>query len=165
MEMINQWDKRSYKKKPAKYIHMISILSTLIPSGTTILTVLEIVVALIVVWILVSIPAYIGGKVVTKGRATFGEAMAATLLGPIVYVIVLFAVDFLLGGLLGSWGYIAGLILAFIAWIGVYKATFKTGWLGALAIAILAAIVFIIVLFILGLLFGFFLPFTPGQLA
>ena len=144
---------------------MISILSTLIPSGTTILTLLEIIVALIVVWILVSIPAYIGGKVVTRGKSTFGEAMAATLLGPIVYVAVLFAVDFLLGGLLGSWGYIAGFILAFIAWIGVYKATFKTGWLGALAIAILAAIIFIIVLFVLGLLFGFFLPFTPGQLA
>jgi len=140
---------------------MISILSTLFPSGTTILTLLEIIVALIVIWILVSIPAYIGGKLVTKGKATFGEAMAATLLGPIVYVIVLLAVDFLLGGLLGSAGYIAGFILAFIAWIGVYKATFKTRWLGALAIAILAGIIFIILLVVLGFLFGFFLPFTP----
>jgi hypothetical protein len=49
--------------------------------------------------------------------------------------------------------------------IGVYKAVFKTGWLGALAIAVLAAIVFIIMLLILGVLLGIVLPFVPGTLA
>ena len=42
--------------------------------------------------------------------------------------------------------------------IGVYKSTFKTGWLGALAIAILAAIIFLIVSVIIAVLFGVMVP-------
>lgn len=126
------------------------------------------VLALVFVWIIVSIPAYIAGKVVAKENATFGKAMLATLLGPIVYVIILVAADFVLGGLLGTTGYILGIILAFIAWIGVYKVVFKTGWLGAFAVAILALIAFIVMLLIIGFFLGTFLPFVPfstGQLA
>jgi hypothetical protein len=142
---------------------MISIFSTLFPSGVTFLALLEIIVALVVVWIIASIPAYIAGKVVTKGRATFGEAMAATLLGPIVYILVLVVVDFFLG-LAGTGGYIVGFILAFIAWIGVYKATFRTGWLGALATAILTTIIFVILLIIIAVLFGFVPQLLPTSL-
>lgn len=126
------------------------------------------ILALVFVWIIVSIPAYIAGKVVAKENATFGKAMLATVLGPIVYVIILVATDFVLGGLLGTTGYVLGIILAFIAWIGVYKAMFKTGWLGAFAIAILALIVFVAMLLIIGFFLGTFLPFVPfstGQLA
>ena len=126
------------------------------------------VLVLLFVWIIVSIPAYIAGKVVAKENATFGKAMLATLLGPIVYVIILVATDFVLGGLLGPTGYILGIILAFIAWIGVYKVVFKTGWLGAFAVAILALVVFVVMLLIIGFFLGTFLPFVPfstGQLA
>ena len=142
---------------------MFSTLVSLFPAN--LLTWLEVVVALIVIWIIVSIPAYIAGKAVAKERATFGKAMVATLLGPIVYVIVLIGIGFVLGGFLGTTGFILALIVAFTAWIGVYKAMFKTGWLGALAIAVLAAIVFIIMLLILGVLLGIVLPFVPGTLA
>jgi hypothetical protein len=131
---------------------MISVFLSLFPSDVTILEIVEIAVALFVVWIIVSIPAWIAGKVVTKGEANFREAMLATLLGPIIYIIVLVAADLLLGGLLGSTGYIVAFILAFIAWVWVYKAIFKTGWLGGFAIAILALIVFVVMLFILGIL-------------
>jgi hypothetical protein len=140
---------------------MISTLLTLFPEEIDPLILLETIVALLIVWILVSIPAYIAGKIVAKENATFGRAMAATLLGPIVYVIVLIAVDFFLGGLFGVAGYVAGFILALIAWVGIYKATFKTGWLGALAIAVLAIIVFVILLLIMGFLFASLLPFWP----
>ena len=133
---------------------MISALASLFSNGIDLLTLLEIAVVLVIVWILVSIPAYVAGKVVAKGNATFGRAMVATLLGPIVYVMVLVVVDAFLGGLFGTSGYVAGFALAFLAWIGVYKATFKTGWLGATAIAILALIVFVIFLFVVALLFG-----------
>ena len=139
---------------------MISIFSTLFPSGVSLLGLLEVIVALIVGWVIVSIPAWIAGKVVTGGRATFGEAMVATVLGPIAYVVVFVVVDFFLGGL-GAGGYIVGVVLAFIAWVWVYKATFRTGWLGGLAIAILAIIVFVVLLIIMGALFGFFHPFAP----
>lgn len=143
---------------------MLSTLATLFPNGIDLLTVLEIIVALIVVWIIVSIPAYIGGKVVAKENATFGRAMAASLLGPITYVIVLTITDYVLGDLLGGTGLTLAIIIAFIAWIGIYKVTFKIGWLGAFAIAILAIIVFIIMLFILGAVLGIVIPYVPGSL-
>jgi hypothetical protein len=137
---------------------MIGFSTFSILSEATLLSVLILIVSLIILWIIVSIPAYVAGKVVTKGKSTFGEAMIATVLGPIVYVIVTVAVDFFLEGLIGSGAYIWGLILAFVAWVWVYKSTFKTGWLGGLAIAILAIIVFIILAIVLGILFSFTLP-------
>jgi hypothetical protein len=140
---------------------MISVFSTLFPSGTTLLGLFEIIIALIIGWIIISIPAWITGKIVTGGRATFGEAMLATILGPIVYVLILVAADFLLGGLIGGLGYILGFILAFIAWIWVYKSTFRTSWFGGFAIAIICILVFIVLLLITGYLFGFFRPFAP----
>jgi len=45
----------------------------------TIVDLLLIVVGLIILWIIVSIPVYIGGKIVTSGESTLGDAMIATL--------------------------------------------------------------------------------------
>ncbi len=116
------------------------------------------IISLIILWIIVSIPVWLAGKAVTGGKATFGEAMIATLFGPIVYAITLVVVDFLVGGLIGSTGYIIALILAFIGWIWVYKASFKTGWLGGIAIAILAVIIFVVISIIFGAIFGLVVP-------
>ena len=116
------------------------------------------IIGLIILWIIVSIPVWLAGKAVTGGKATFGEAMLATLFGPIVYAVTLVLVDFLLGGLIGSAGYIIALILAFIGWIWVYKASFKTGWLGGIAIAILAVIIFAVISIVFGALFGLVVP-------
>jgi hypothetical protein len=133
-------------------------LSNLIVGNMTLMSLLVTIIGLIILWIIVSIPVWLAGKAVTGGKATFGEAMIATLFGPIVYAITLVAVDFLLGGLIGSTGYIIALILAFIGWIWVYKASFKTGWLGGIAIAILAVIIFIVLSIILGAIFGLVVP-------
>jgi hypothetical protein len=113
---------------------------------------------LIILWIIVSIPAYLAGKVVTGGRSTFGEAMIATLFGPIVYAIALFVADFFLSAIIGGIAYVLALILAFIAWVWVFKASFRTSWLSGLAIAILSVIVFWILSIILGFLFGAIIP-------
>ncbi len=137
---------------------MASLLSSLFPSGVSLLDILAIAVALFIAWIIVSIPAWIAGKLVTKGKATFGQAMLATLLGPIVYVIALVVLDLLLGGVFGSIGYIVAFVLAFVAWVWVYKSIFNTGWLGGLAIAILAIIVFIVLLIIIGILLVGIMP-------
>ncbi len=67
-------------------------------------------------------------------------------------------VDFLLGGVIGSTGYLIALILAFLGWIWVYKASFKTGWLGGVAIAVLAVIIFAVISIILGAIFGLVVP-------
>ncbi len=137
---------------------MTLLLSSLFPSGVSLLDILAIAVALFIVWVIVSIPAWIAGKLVTRGKATFGQAMLATLLGPIVYVIALVVLDLLLGGVFGSIGYIIAFVLAFVAWVWVYKSIFNTGWLGGLAIAILAIIVFIVLLIIIGILLVGIMP-------
>jgi hypothetical protein len=133
-------------------------LSDLIIGNMTFTSLLVTIIGLIILWIVVSIPVWLAGKAVTGGKATFGEAMLATLFGPIVYAITLVVVDFLLGGLIGSTGYIIALILAFIGWIWVYKASFKTGWLGGIAIAILAVIIFIVISIIFGAIFDLIVP-------
>ena len=124
----------------------------------TLTSLLVTIIGLIILWIIVSIPVWLAGKAVTGGKATFGEAMIATLFGPIVYAVTLIVVDFLLGGVVGSAGYLIALILAFIGWIWVYKASFRTGWLGGIAIAILAVIIFTVISIIFGVLFGLVVP-------
>jgi hypothetical protein len=86
------------------------------------------------------------------------------LFGPIVYGVVLVVVDFFLGAIIGNTAFIWAYLLAFIGWIWVYKASFHVGWIRGLGIAILAIIMFVIINYILGVLFGVALPgtfFTP----
>lgn len=116
------------------------------------------ILSLIILWIITSIPAWLAAKAITSGRATFGQALLATLAGPIVYFIVIFLVNFLLGGVIGSGGFVVAYILALIAWIGVYKASFRTGWLAAIGIGILAWVIYIILSVLLGALFGIAYP-------
>jgi len=75
-----------------------------------------------------------------------------------VYAVTLFVVDFFLGSLIGGGAYILSLVLAFIAWVWVFKASFKTTWLGALAIAILAILVFAVLSLLFGALLGIMVP-------
>jgi hypothetical protein len=122
------------------------------------ISIIAIIIGLIILWILVSIPVYIAGKIVTGGASTLGDAMLATLFGPIVYTITLFLVAFLLGDLIGSNAYIVALIIAFIGWLWVFKASFKTGWLRALAIALLAVLIFTAISILFGALLGIMVP-------
>jgi hypothetical protein len=112
------------------------------------------IIGLIILWIIVSIPVWIAGKAVTGGKASFGDALLATLAGPIVY----FIVSFLVGYFLGASALIFGYILALIAWIWVFKASFQTGWFRAILIAILAWVIFIVLSIIIGALFGLAYP-------
>ena len=114
----------------------------------------------LILWVVVSIPVYLAGRIVAKRRAGIGRAMGATLLGPIVYFIVLLGSGAFLSAFLGGLASVAALLLAFLAWLGVYKSIFRTGWLGALGIAIIAIIVFIVLALLLGLVLGMVLPGT-----
>lgn len=116
------------------------------------------IIALIILWILVSIPVWLAGKAVAGSKASFGDALLATLAGPIVYFIVVFVVGFFLTAVIGSTALIFGYILALIAWIGVFKASFQTSWLKAILIAILAWVIYIIIGIIIGAIFGVFYP-------
>ena len=121
------------------------------------------VISLLILWIIVSIPVWLAGKALTGGEASFGDALLATLAGPIVYAIVTFVVDFFLSAIIGSAAFVFGYILALIAWVWVYKASFGTGWLKAVLIALLAWVIFVVLSIVVGALFGvaYPAPFFP----
>jgi hypothetical protein len=136
------------------------------PSSLSLADILLILVGLVVLWIIISVPVYVAGKVVTAGKASFGDAMVATLFGPVVFLIVLIVVDFFLGSVIGSGGFVLGYVLAFVAWLWVYKVSFGTGWFGALALAVLAVVVFFVMSVVLRIIFGVVVPgpFFPSPL-
>lgn len=124
----------------------------------TVQNVVVAVIELIILWIIVSIPVWLAGKAVTGGKGSFGEAMLATLAGPIVYFIVSAIVDFFLGAVIGGASLVFGFLLALLAWIWVFKASFRTGWLQAFLIAILAWVIFIVLSIVIAALFGVAYP-------
>jgi hypothetical protein len=115
-------------------------------------------ISLVVLWIIVSIPVYISGELITDGKADFGSAMGATLGGAIAYVIVLWAGTFLLTPLIGASALAISFALALLVWLGVYRASFNTGWLQALGIVIVGWLVLFVVDVILTSLFGVSFP-------
>ncbi|MHB8568229.1 MAG: hypothetical protein ACYC7D_07385 [Nitrososphaerales archaeon] len=130
---------------------------------STFLGLLYLIVALVILWVIVSIPVYFAGKAITGGGAHFGEAMSATLGGGLAYFIVYYGVVIFLGPLLGGSTTILALILAFIIWLAVYRASFDTSWLGALGIVIVAWLILLVLDFFLvqffGVIFPDFIPF------
>jgi len=114
--------------------------------------------AFVIIWILASFPAYVAGKMVTGGKATFGEAMGATLGGVIVYALTIVLVGFFLGAVIGPTAIVWGVILGFVAFLAVYKSAFHTGWLGAFGIAVISVLVALVLNLIVGALFGVSFP-------
>jgi hypothetical protein len=123
----------------------------------------SVIIGLVVLWITVSIPVWIAAKILTVGRVKFTRAMLVTALGPIIYSVVFFISATLLTAIVGdpTVPTIIGFIVAFIAWIGVFKKGFDTGWLRALGIAILAIIVFLVIGLIISLLIQLIVPEAP----
>ena len=123
----------------------------------------SVIIGLLVLWIIVSIPVWIAAKILTRGRVKFSRAMLVTALGPIIYAIVFFLFAALLTAIVGdsTVPIITGFIGAFIAWIGVFKKGFDTGWLRALGIAILAIIVFAVIGLIISFLIQLIVPEAP----
>ena len=126
---------------------------------TTILGLLVLIVGLVLLWVVVSIPVYVAGRMITSGKSGFGDAMGATLGGTIAYFLVLWAVSYFLGLLIGlEAAVILGFVLALVVWLAVYRAAFDTGWLGAIAIVVIAWFVFFILDVLLVVVFGVGFP-------
>jgi hypothetical protein len=125
---------------------------------STVAGVLVLVIALVLLWIIVSIPVYAAGEIVTDGRAGFGAAMGATLGGGLLYFIILYGVSFFLGPFLGPSAVVLGFVLALVGWLAVYRSSFDTGWLGTIAIVIVAWLVFFILDVFLSTAFGVSFP-------
>lgn len=137
----------------------------LLQAGAEIATIVAaVVIGLVVLWIIVSIPVWIAAKILTLGRAKFTRAMLVTAVGPIVYAIVFFLSSAVLSVAFGDnqgWLIPAAFIIAFVAWIGVFKKGFDTGWLRALGIAILATVVFAVIGVIITLIIQAIVPGAP----
>lgn len=111
------------------------------------------IVALIIGWVIISIPLWLAAKVLTGGKATMGAAMLGMLLGGIVFVLV-YAATFLVTNTFTSSGIavIASAFVSFLAFLGLFKMLFHVGWLKAFAIAVVAVIFAMIILFVLAVI-------------
>ena len=136
----------------------------LFQGGTEIVVIAAaVIIGLLVLWIIVSIPVWVAAKILAMGRVSFSRAMLVTALGPIVSAVVFLIFAALLTAIVGdpTLPVIIGLIVAFVAWIGVFKRGFHTGWLRALGIAMLAVILFAVIGFIISLLMQVIVPEAP----
>jgi len=109
------------------------------------LTVLAIILFYLINLIILSIILYIAGlTVVGKRKATFGDAFKISLLGTFL--------GSLISGLISYFVPVLGLIVYILVWLALIKHYFETGWLGALAVAILALIVAIVLMVLISLI-------------
>ena len=122
------------------------------------------IISLVITWAIVSIPVWISAKILTAGRASFGRAMLVTATGPLVYALVLIiSTNFLSLTIENRSQLISsiGLVLAFLAWIYVFKRGFETGWIRGIGIALLAMIVFVIIGTVIALCTHLLVPSVP----
>ena len=106
--------------------------------------VLALILYLLIYLFLLTVILYIAGLIVVGGqKAKFSDALAVSALGTFLGSFVWAFFNLLIPIPL------IGLIAYFIFWLGMIKHFFDTGWLGALAIAILAVIISIVLLVIL----------------
>lgn len=102
------------------------------------------IILFIIDLIVMTIVFYVAGVIVVgKRRALFSDAFVISLLGTVVSNICsLFFPP------------VIGLILSLIVWLLLIRRYYETGWLGALAVAILAVIIYVMVWVILAFLFA-----------
>ena len=131
--------------------------------GELVAVVLAVLIGLLVLWVLVSIPVWIAAKVLTLGKARFTRAMLVTAVGPVVYAVVFFVSMAVLSVAFGESGLLVAIafLIAFVAWIGVFKKGFEAGWLRAFAIAVLATIVFAVIGIIITIVIQSIVPGAP----
>ena len=116
-------------------------------------------VGLLVLWVVVSIPVYISGELILGGqKASLGSAMGATLGGAIAYVAVLYVGAFILAALLGPAAVAIAFVLAIVAWLAVFRASFNTGWMAAIGIVAVGWVVLIVIDLALTSVFGVSFP-------
>lgn len=102
----------------------------------------SLVINIIVSVIVVSPVLWISGRaLVGKEKAKFTDAIWIVVIGIVVGTI--------LGAFLTG---IVGTIVLIIIWLALVKHFFDCGWLQALAISIIAAIIFVVIVIILGLI-------------
>ena len=120
----------------------------MIPSIGLGATLLGFIVLFIIYLIVIGFVLWLAGEIVVGRRVTFGEALAIAGVG-----------TFLVGASIAFLGLI-GLLLGLVVFLLLVKHYFKTGWLGAIGVGIMAIVVLVVLTFVLGAilvgtLFGF----------
>lgn len=123
--------------------------------------VIVLIIAFILAWIIISIPIYLAAKVISRRHTTFGKAMLAAVIAPIVTLVFFFIVSLGLSIFLGPFAILVAIFVAIIVLSYVYASIFDTGLLGGFAIALLGTIITYVVSLGIALVFGIALFFTP----
>ncbi|MDG6939334.1 MAG: hypothetical protein JRN39_02920 [Nitrososphaerota archaeon] len=98
-------------------------------------------------WMMASLPVYLAAKAVTGGKASMVQSLVGTLMGPVVF----FAVYSLVTLTSFPAAPLVAVAASFVALLWLYKGLFGSSWSGALMIALLAAIIFLVVVTLVGL--------------
>jgi hypothetical protein len=103
------------------------------------------VVLFLVNLIVLAVVLYLAGLVVAgKRRALLSDAFLISLLGSVLSTVFFMFIPYRL----------IALALSIIVWLLLIKRFYEIGWLGAIAVGLLAVIVFLVVTVLLALIFG-----------
>jgi hypothetical protein len=95
--------------------------------------------------LILTLVLYLAGLVIVGGRkARFIDAFLISLVGTILSTVFFLFIPYSL----------VALVLSIIVWLFLIKSLYETGWLGAIAVGILAIVIFLVISIILALLFG-----------
>lgn len=110
------------------------------PIGGLSAALITFIVLFIIYLLVIGFVLWLAGEIVVGRRVTFGEALGIAGVG-----------TFLVGASIAFLGTI-GILLGLIIFLLLVKHYFKTGWLGAVGVGIMAFIVGVVLAFILGAL-------------
>jgi hypothetical protein len=105
------------------------------PLGSAIVAFL---ILFIIYLLVIGFVLWLAGEIVVGRRVTFGEALGIAAVG-----------TFLIGASLSLLGAVIGGLLGLLIFLLLVKHYFKTGWLGAIGVGIMAIIVGIVIAFVL----------------
>ena len=109
------------------------------------LRVIFLLVLFLVNLLILAVVLYLAGLVVVgKKRALLSDAFIISLLGTVLSILFFMFLPYRL----------LALMLSIIVWLLLIKRLYETGWLGAIAVGILAMVIFLAVTVLLALFFG-----------
>src|SRR5947209_5899864 len=111
-------------------------------------------IVFIIYLLVIGFVLWLAGEIVVGRRVTFGEALGVAGVG-----------TFLVGAIVVFLPWPFGLLVGLLVFLLLVKHYFRTGWLGAIGVSVMAIVVGVVIIFILGALaLGalFVLPKIPG---
>jgi hypothetical protein len=105
-------------------------------AGSVLTFIVKLILLTFVLWI-------VGRSTVGGDKAKFTDAFWIALIGSVV------------GSLISQWIPYIGFLIVLVLWLALIKHFFDTGWLGALGIALVSVIVWVIVAAVFSYLLGF----------